>query len=409
MSVTNNRTIFLFTENFPYGSGESFLENEIEFASLHATVYVFPRSGYDEKRSVRQVPDNVKIIDLVAHEKTLTGKKNFFKNLFFNLRVVTLEIFRSGKPMVVMRRSRELISILNKAHALSELIETFRLKNDINNPVYYSYWMNEWALALSISKDKMYLQNFCFRVLGYDIYDERHPGNYLPFRYYNYSRCKVVYAVSKNTMNYIKEKNIFPEKITYAYLGTTDYGLNPQLKNIQFTILSCSRLIRLKRVSLIPLILEHIDEPVKWIHIGSGPELEKIEKLVKRLKPNISVDLIPHFENYAGLIDFYLTTHVDLFLHVSESEGLGVVHLEAMSFGIPVFSTKVGGATEFINVNTGCLIDVDFNVVDVAQMISSFINNSQNNDEYRKKVREYWKLNFEDKMIYRNFYETLLN
>jgi glycosyltransferase involved in cell wall biosynthesis len=407
--MKTKRTIFLFTENFPYGSAESFLENEIQFASKFATVYIFPRSAYNKETPVRPVPDNVKVVNLVPNEKSLSQKRGFFRHLIFNLRVLALEIFKSGKPMAVVSRARELVSILNKAHSLSNLVESFRLSNKIVDPVYYSYWMNEWTLALSISRDKSILNKFCFRVLGYDIYDERHPRNYLPFRYYNYSRTNRVYAVSKNSMNYIKAKNIFPQKITYSYLGTTDHGLNPPSRGEVFTILSCSRLILLKRVSLIPEILKNIDRPVNWIHIGSGPELGTIEKRITELKPNIQVKLIPHFERYSGLIDFYLNNHVDLFLHVSESEGLGVVQLEAMSFGIPVFSTKVGGATEFINERTGNLLDIDFKPADAAKMITHFMDNQTTASQFRLNARKYWKENFEDVLIYNQFYSELLN
>lgn len=407
MADSNKQTIFLFTENFPFGSGESFLENEIKFASESVNIYIFPRCAYNKDTYVRKVPDNVKIINLIHEEKELSGKTQLFKKLFFNLRVIAMEIFKSGKPWVVIRKSRELNATLIKAHNLSQLIETFRISNRISNPIYYSYWMNEWALALSVSKDRSFLTDFCFRILGYDIYDERYPGDYLPFRYYNYSRCKRVFAVSKHTMNYAKSKNMFPEKITWSYLGTTDYGLNPELINPEFTLLSCSRLIPLKRVHLIPQILQHVNGNIKWIHIGSGPELENVQQLANSLPPNIHVDLIPHFEDYSGLVNFYLSTHIDLFLHVSESEGLGVVQLEAMSFGIPVFTTKVGGAAEYINNHNGVLLDVDFSPIEVAKQISTFMQNQEINSQYRLKVKEYWKANFEDKKIYSEFYNQL--
>ncbi len=408
MNEFKNQIVFLFTENFPYGSGEAFLENEINFASEITQIYIFPRAGYNEKNYSRKITSKVKVVNLISDEKKLSTKSKSIRNFFFNLRILTIEIFKSGKPIKVIKRSRELFSILYKAHALAELTETFRKENNIQNPVYYSYWMNEWTLALSISKDKFYLKNFIFRVLGYDIYDERHPGNYMPFRYYNYSRCAKVYAVSKNSMNYILQKNIFPQKITFSYLGTTDYGLNPMTKNAEFTILSCSRLIPLKRVHLIPAILKHINQPVKWIHIGSGPELEKVQNLISSLNKNIKVEIIPHFQDYAQLISFYLKTHIDLFLHVSETEGLGIVHLEAMSFGIPVYTTKVGGASEFMNNDNGSLFDIEFDPKEVAQLILAFINDSTKNEKYRLGIKSYWEQHFEYKKLYNEFYSKIL-
>ncbi len=405
----SSQNILLFTENFPYGTGEAFLENEVEFASKKYNLFLFPRSGHKEFNHKRNTNERAAVIRLIENEDEIKFIKKKFINVLKAFRILLIEFFNSGNKKAVYKRRRELLLRILIAQELALRIETYLQKKPINNPIFYSYWMNDWAMALAILKRKNSISNFSFRILGYDIYDERHELNYLPFRYFIYSQCKKVYCVSKSTMNYVKQKNIFAEKIDFSYLGTTDYGKNSIDNSTLFTIVSCSRFIPLKRVHLIPEILKHVTSKVHWIHIGSGPDTEKTLLAVKKLPANISYELVAHFESYNELINFYKTQPIHLFVHVSETEGLGVVHLEAMSFGIPVFTTKVGGALEFINEKTGKLFDVNFNTTDFAKAIDAFVTNPKQDNNFREGVREFWKNNFEYQKIYNDFYSNLIN
>ena len=46
----------------------------------------------------------------------------------------------------------------------------------------------------------------------------------------------------------------------------------------------------------------------------------------------------------------------DLFVNMSLSEGIPVSIMEAISFGIPIIATNVGGNAEIVNDETGVLI-----------------------------------------------------
>ena len=68
----------------------------------------------------------------------------------------------------------------------------------------------------------------------------------------------------------------------------------------------------------------------------------------------------------------YLAGSINLFVSVSETEGLPVSIMEAISFGIPVMATDVGGCREIANAHTGVLISKDFDVKSVAEEITRF-------------------------------------
>jgi glycosyltransferase involved in cell wall biosynthesis len=406
--MQGKKVLFLYTENFPYGSGESFLENEIAVATEFASVYILPASTNGNADRISYLPKNVQVLGDIA--KTPVRTKIDFFDLFFFTKIIIKELIFSKHSFAVLARIRELLAKLKRALILSRQIHAFINRESISVDLHYSYWMNDWALALAVLKCRKHNNlNFIFRVLGYDIYDERHKYNYLPFRYFIYSKCKKVYAVSKTSMNYLLSKKMFLNKVSYAYLGTSDFGLSPVSENSIFTIVSCSNLIPLKRVHLIPEILKHIHSPVKWIHIGSGPELAHVKSAIEKLPGNIITDLLPHFPMHAQLVDFYKSNAIDLFIHLSETEGLGVVHLEALSFGIPVFTTNVGGASEFISNDNGNLFEVNFNPAKIAKDIELRVAQPKISMENRLAIHNQWRMNFECDSVYRKFYNEILN
>jgi glycosyltransferase involved in cell wall biosynthesis len=57
------------------------------------------------------------------------------------------------------------------------------------------------------------------------------------------------------------------------------------------------------------------------------------------------------------VLDLYQRNFVDLFVSLSESEGLPVSMMEAASFGIPILACAVNGVPEIVTLQTGILVD----------------------------------------------------
>lgn len=77
--------------------------------------------------------------------------------------------------------------------------------------------------------------------------------------------------------------------------------------------------------------------------IGEGPDLENARKLANVMKGEKSIHLIGSVKNpykYLQIADALLIT--------SEYESFGLVALEAMASGVPVFGTRVGGLPEVV-------------------------------------------------------------
>ena len=81
--------------------------------------------------------------------------------------------------------------------------------------------------------------------------------------------------------------------------------------------------------------------------------------------------------------------------------------MEAISFGIPVMATDVGGCKEIAGEQTGILIPKDFSIANVAKQITEFKNSAQNTEAFRKKVRAFWGANFEVTKNYSDLFTEL--
>jgi len=134
----------------------------------------------------------------------------------------------------------------------------------------------------------------------------------------------------------MRKRMNLPESNTVIFTGR----LSPE-KGVDFLIRSFVLLDKIK--------------PCQLLIIADGPERKNIVRLIKEYNVSNSVMLTSAVEEIAP----YLGAS-DLFVLPSRFEGLSNSLLEAMSCGLPVVSTRVGGSKDLIQdgVN-GLLVDVD--------------------------------------------------
>ena len=92
------------------------------------------------------------------------------------------------------------------------------------------------------------------------------------------------------------------------------------------------------------------------------------------------------------LVDWYRRNRVDLFISLSSSEGLPVSMMEAISFGIPILATDVGGVSEIVKRATGRLVSVDDPPELVAGVARAIVDGG---GPTRDEVRALFAANFE--------------
>jgi glycosyltransferase involved in cell wall biosynthesis len=110
------------------------------------------------------------------------------------------------------------------------------------------------------------------------------------------------------------------------------------------------------------------------------------------------------------IYQFYSDQHVDLFLLTSEYEGMPVSIMEALSFGIPVMGTMVGGMDEMVDQSNGFPLPKNIVVKDSAAMIRNyFLSNEETKKGYRENAFRAWQEKFNADVNYPKFIEEILS
>ncbi len=398
----------VITSGFPFG-GEPFLESECNYMP-EDTVF-FALSPVKEinctKFNAYKVP-NKKI--------NITSIFYAFCGLFSPICI---------EEIIDMCKRRKLsIRNLMKMYAVygygtrcyKFILKTLKNKNYYKDKmIFYSYWMSTHAFIGAKLRKKFKNSYFITRCHGYDIYEYRDKNFYLAFRKFIFKFADKILPISENGKEYMISTYSryyvdLEKKIEVAYLGTLDYGINPKIRSKCMKIVSCSNLVDVKRVNLIIEALSFLEIPIEWIHFGDGPCAGALKKLAKeRLnKKNIKYNFQGFVDNKKILM-YYLKHHIDLFINVSESEGIPVSIMEAMSFGVPVIATDVGGTGEIVkNDINGFLLNKDFTINELEEKILSVYSKPEDKIlELRKNARNTWEAKFNAVKNYTMFYQEL--
>jgi colanic acid/amylovoran biosynthesis glycosyltransferase len=176
---------------------------------------------------------------------------------------------------------------------------------------------------------------------------------------------------------------------------------------------SCSRMVPVKRVDL---ILRAVDRAARsrpdlrfdWHHFGDGPLNLSIQELASTiLGPNATA----HFRSYSSideLFSFYRTQPVDVFLNASISEGTPVSVMEAISCGIPIIATAVGGNPEIVSDLNGMLVGPNPAPEEIASAILALIDRPDRAAAKRQGSRHVWMSKYNADANYAAFARLLV-
>jgi Glycosyltransferase len=405
------KTIVCFTASFPFGLKETFFENELPFlAKAFERVIIVPTYNPSGKRETRSVPENV-----VFSEPTVVNNKALrIIQGVFNLSPIRYHVIDFFKSKVYKKKSsfeRWLNSLLvyRKLYAKFNLLS--KRENLSKDTLLYSYW----------AEAPLFVTKMCarykrvVRMHRSDFYTE-FSGDYLPLRQQIYNACDLLAPISQDIVRTLKAKYKIEEgKIHLSYLGVSNSSLshsNSFNRDQEITdpirIVSCSRVDPEKRVNLIKdaLLSYNGNRAIEWHHFGDGKLFKQLKASISDLPKQINVAL-HGWTLQEQLFSFYKAQYVTWFVNVSLSEGIPVSIMEAMSFGIPVIATDVGGTREIVSKKNGYLILENFDPKDLLQL---FVNNTgETYLEKRKNAYTVWMTNFNAEKNYKEFVQRLLD
>jgi glycosyltransferase involved in cell wall biosynthesis len=274
-------------------------------------------------------------------------------------------LFRPGRLKELLRASYE-VALFQKNPAVAELFEGLNREETI----FYFYWGIGQINALLLKRREELPFTAC-RFLGFDLYRERHPTNYIPYRKWLIDTIDLLMPCSNDGAEYLAAQGALRERIFVARLGTKSVGRSMMKIDNVLKIVTCSNVVEVKRLDLLCEALNKTTLPISWTHIGDGELMPTIRNYVERFPPNVSARLlgvVPPLEVPRILIN----EGFDLFINTSSSEGVPVSVMEAFAAGIPVLATNVGGTGEIVDDTVGKLMPAAVTPAELAKLIEEF-------------------------------------
>lgn len=441
--------VVLFTNTFPYGVGETFLEDEIPLLSeAFDRVIVYPlhmpdnpiSNGYS--RGDRIAPYNFEVrpplLDFDNKNRWKMLSRGLFcmswaRGLSYELIRIFRNFFKSEKGTGLKARFKELKNSLwilaNYTLLLRAMLANRKalraIRADLDRVAYF-YWGDKSAMLIPYLKQSVAPGNtkFVARFHGSDLYENA--KGFLPYRRKIFKSLDYAIAISQNGAEYIRSNyaqwlhsqdalKIFP-------LGSMNPMPVPIMQHTRkFRIMSCSNVIPLKRVGMIAEALQQLGKNmstllelssqningIEWVHFGDGPLLGEVKSKCNGL-PSFMKVIFMGQQPHENVMDYYVRNRIDLLVQVSTSEGVPVSIMEAMSFGTPVVATNVGGVSEIVNNTNGTLLDRNLSVKNLADAIYSYLNMDEaTTDVKRQAAFKTWQEHWNGASNYTAFAEFL--
>jgi len=409
--MSDMKNILFLTSSYPYYPGEQFIENEIRYWSEQSgiKVYIAP---YTANGTPRKVPSDINVnLELASASMS--------DHFFYAIYALFSSVFWREVCFVITKYG---VSIRCIYQALRASASTLRLKNGIKTilkqigdaDVAYCYWNNSQAYAATILKKEGIVKKVFSRAHGYDLYENRNKNNYLPLKRQFIDDVDFMLAISEQGKKYIEStydantKNILVSRLGVP-LNEIYAACSP---NNKLHILSVSFCVPVKQINKIidgmalsKKKLEHIE--VHWTHIGNGPLLGELVSMAEERLACLGIGFT--FTGIMGNADvkkYYELNAVDLFINASESEGVPVSIMEAMSYGVPAIAPNVGGISEIVSNECGVLLGCAPTSAEISDAICRMSSKCKAAD-FRAKAKDKISVLYDAKKNYKELVELV--
>lgn len=409
------RRLVILANAFPFGNWEPFLMTELKYLKGFDAVDIMALSVREHQARVRRsLPEGRFTVSMVRFRPKWFYLINSWRAFVdINLYRELGDLWR--RKQLSPRNVITLVVFLTRAHyeAARVLAHLNRLgATNSDSVLFYSYRFFYQPYLAHILQKSYPTSVSVAKAHGADLYIEHSPTKYLPLREYTVSILDRIYCVAEHGRRYLEE--LVPasaEKVTVSRLGTHDYGyhFDTSSRTEALRIVTCSTLTSVKRIHLVVEALSLVDFNVEWDHYGEGPLYEDIKGLAGSvLGPNVKARFQGFVPN-AEVIHRYVSDPVHLLLNVSESEGVPVSIMEALSTATPVAATDVGGSGEIIsNRVNGFLLDVDCRPEEIALVLEHVrMMSAEAYLDLRKAARQVWLDKCQAEFCYRQFSDEI--
>jgi glycosyltransferase involved in cell wall biosynthesis len=415
--------LILFTRTYPYSAMEQpFLSQEVEYlATDFERVFIVPENCSGQKYPL---PSGIQVEEGFSEFLESTSKLTREMQVLHGLTspLFFQELLR--RPISISQPKAIVRLLFWAGHAELtkkwglDFIKTKRIEEE--NCIFYTYWFGPTSTGIALLKRYYPKIILVSRSHGGDMYEERHKPAYIPCRQISLKELDGLFPASDNGTSYMKNKySKIIGRCETAHLGVKDPGfITPASIDGVCRIVSCSFIDRIKRLDL---LLDGItfaansrpSQAFEWTHLGGG-RLNK-QALYTQLKEMASRQLPPNVKwNFLGtlppqnIMRFYRENPVDLYIQVSQSEGGAPVSIqEAISCGIPIVATGVGGILEIVSDENRLLLRENPSDQEIADAIFFLIDHPTVALNKRIGSRQVWQEKFNSEVNFPSFVEKI--
>lgn len=407
--------VLLFSNSYPYdyATEQTFLKGEVEI--LHKRferVILVPRIA---KGNLLPIPEGVEVDTSFAETFTL-GRRLVESALAILSKDFYLDIkhrLPSSLKPVYLRRVFSFVAGANLSRKwMQNWLKTSHVS--VGEVVCNTFWFDEITMGLSLVKETQPSLRVISRAHGYDLYEELY-GDW-PCRPRAIELIDGLFADSEIGTNYLREKYPqFKEKYETAFLGVKDPGgvAKPSEDGV-LRLVSCSNFHPVKRIDLLfdSVIATAKKQParrIEWTHFGGAEEIrQQYSRRVANEFPANAKASFPGYQSQHELIQTYMSNPVDIFLNVSSTEGTSVAMMEAISCGIPVIATAVGGNVEVVREKNGYLLRENPTPDEIADALLNVCDYHAEWLEKRRGSREVWQQRYNETTNFEAFAQKLV-
>lgn len=232
--------------------------------------------------------------------------------------------------------------------------------------------------------------------------------NYIDVNVYN--SCNQLITVSKNCMNSLIERSPYlsNKKLFYIHNGVDDkYEIYKNLKKSDYFIM-LSTYTSIKGYDTLIEIAKILKNKkpkfkIKIFGYGKHHEYTNLQNKINKNKLKKFIILKPFTINPLS----ELKKSIGLICLSQSQEAFGLTLIEAMSLGIPVLTTNVGGLKEvFNNSNAGYIYDKD----DINGFINGLLtlsNDEKIRENYSRNARKHYLKHFNSIKMSKKYYEVI--
>ena len=411
--------VLVLTNYYPFDKGEEYLESELPvLAETFKTVVVAPLMTTSSSVQTRELPSGVTLVHPVAGRSTSQRIMDMAQQSFTPDR-------GPWPPLKAMFRRHPVHSAFDaylESRALAAYSGLLKHEDEFlpsagSDVCIYSYWFYLTARVGALVKDR-WSPNYNVRLVsrghGYDVNVQASRVKYLPLREELLASVDSLYPVSDDTTNYMKSTYPrFAHKVETRRLGSPGHEFVNQAEQVPLHLVTVSTIRPLKRLELVgeavSLLCKHFGD-VRWSHLGSGSSAyasEFIQQWSAALGPK-HVKFVGQLAN-SDVHQWFRENSATVLINASSSEGVPVSIMEAMSYGLPIIATDVGGTRELFEEDMfDGLLPADITSQNLADTILRLATCEET--KYREQAqasRRAWENSWHSEKNYKDFIHDL--